>query len=79
MIVAEPLRKGEHCLLAGSELAHLVVVNAIHPPTALIQWKVAPPGGWTYELLDQVERELPGGWDAYDIYLNSNWIGSSEV
>tara|TARA_B110000093_G_C12611442_1_gene262237 strand:- start:251 stop:487 length:237 start_codon:yes stop_codon:yes gene_type:complete len=78
-MIVEPLREGEHCLLAGRESAHLVVVNAIHPPAALIQWKVAPPGGWTCELLDQVERERPGGWDAYDIYLNGDWIGSSEV
>ena len=74
MIVAEPIRPGEHCLLAGNEYLNLVFVDL---EGFLIKWKSPPSNGWTYELLGDAELELQGVY-GHDAYLEQHWIGGSE-
>lgn len=81
MIVAEPIRPGEHCLLAGNEYLNLVFVDL---EGFLVKWKSPPPNGWTYELLGDAEFQLHVVIDGvkcflgHDAYLEQIWIGSSE-
>ena len=77
MIVAEPLRPGEPCLLSGNEFLELVMRD----DDGSILQKLAPPTyGWTYRSLEDAEMRLMTQTKdvAHDIYLGGIWIGSSE-
>lgn len=73
MIVARPQIFGEMDLLHGHETACLRF-KTLDGVKEIVS-KDAPPGGWTHEALEAVVTpSLP--WDAY---LESRWIGSSEI
>jgi hypothetical protein len=75
MIVAKPITSKEPDLLAGNE--HKTVTIKDLSGTELASIKPVSTG-WTHDklLAIDIDSMAPYGWD---VYLGSEWIGSSEV
>ncbi|MBM3074434.1 hypothetical protein [Lelliottia sp. RWM.1] len=67
-------RSGETNILDGLELASLEVRDLAGNTLLNVD---APHGGWTHESLSSVQPHAATG--GADVYLNGNWIGSTEV
>ncbi|MBF4180793.1 hypothetical protein [Enterobacter wuhouensis] len=67
-------RSGETNILDGLELATLEVRDLAGNTLLNV---AAPQAGWTHESLSNVQPQAAR--DGADVYLNGNWIGSTEV
>ncbi|MCG7783394.1 hypothetical protein [Lelliottia amnigena] len=67
-------RPGENPVLDGLELATLEVRDLAGNTLLKVP---APHAGWTHESLSAVQPQA--ATEGADVYLNGNWIGSTEV
>lgn len=76
MIVARKHLFTEEDLLLGNERGDLIFTN--DADETLLQLP-APDKGWTHDLLDAATLNAALNGEMWNAYLNSEWIGSSEV
>jgi hypothetical protein len=77
MIVSRPVNDKEPDLLTGNEHKDLIINDL---SGLELERRSCPKSGWTHDLLEplgsSLNAEYPDGWD---VYLDKQFIGSSEV
>ncbi len=75
MIIVRPINNREPDFLIGLERLPLKIIDLEDNEVTQI---MAPNGRWTYDALESIDIDAhsPEGWNAY---LETHWIGSSEV
>lgn len=73
MIVSRPIAPGEEDLLKGNERSDLKFTSVLNG-SELSSHK-PPDKGWTHHAVEAVAKPT----EAWDAFLGSQWIGSSEV
>ncbi|KJG37809.1 hypothetical protein UA32_12335 [Photobacterium angustum] len=74
--MARPISAQEPDLLAGNEFGILSIIDSYGKQISTIE---PPENGWTHNKLEALLNTYPCRDNAYDAYLSSQWIGSTEV
>lgn len=77
MIITRPLHCERDFLVEAQLTNHTFYLKNLNEE--VIYSKEAPSGGWTHDTLESIECSELSPNDAWNAYLGSNWIGSSEV
>ncbi|WP_152966532.1 hypothetical protein [Gulbenkiania mobilis] len=80
MIVTKPVKQHEPDLLTGNERSTLHFLHEDGSACAQVIFSVEPPPeGWTHELLEQATFDVRLSDVCWSAYLDTSWVGSSEI